>query len=268
MATPKVYVICDQNCKFESMTKEQILSAIMQAVNEGTIGDIDAGFIQTIKTINGKSLKFFYGEQAAFDALTDEEKQGVFAIITNDATIDGLKSAIEDVQNTLYEMSSSLKYGGFVVAQATSATSATSASYATRAGTAAVAESLKEGGNVTVNHAERADHATTAGYASSAGTADKATNAENDESGNHIPTSYARIYNGNMNHGNLFIFRTTKPISIGDTLAARAWGIHNGGGFAAPSDDNVSPSLFSAICCGQIGTEDASGYYYYLIQVR
>lgn len=98
MATPTVYVICDQNCKFEGMTKEQILSAILQAVNEGTISDIDAGFITSVKTINGQTLRFFMGEQAAYDALSEEQKAGLFAIITNDTTKEGVLAAIEDLK--------------------------------------------------------------------------------------------------------------------------------------------------------------------------
>lgn len=102
--TPTVYVICDANCKFEGMTKEQIYAAILQAVNEGTIGDIDSGFVQTIKTINGIGLKFFLGTQAEYEALTDEEKENLFAIITNDTTKEGIIKAITDLQNELNEI--------------------------------------------------------------------------------------------------------------------------------------------------------------------
>lgn len=94
---PTVYVICDQNCKFEGMTKEQILAAIMQAVSEGTIRDVDAGFITKIKTINNKTLRFFVGEQSQYDGLSDDEKQNLFAIITNDTTKEGLLSALENL---------------------------------------------------------------------------------------------------------------------------------------------------------------------------
>lgn len=118
-ATPTVYVICDQNCKFEGMTKEQILTAIAQAVETGTIGDLDTGFITTIKTINGTPLKFFVGEQAEYDALTAEEKEGLFAIITNDATKDGLLEAIEELQTNYKTLSEGLADGSFVVAKAT-----------------------------------------------------------------------------------------------------------------------------------------------------
>lgn len=105
--TPKVYVICDQNCKFEGMTKEQIYAAIVQAVNEGTIGDIDAGFITTIKTINGLPLRFFVGEQSAYDELTADQKQGLFAIITNDTTKASIDKIVEDLSNLTIGMEQS-----------------------------------------------------------------------------------------------------------------------------------------------------------------
>lgn len=105
MATPKVYVLCDQNCKYEGMTKEQILTAIMQAVSEGTISNIDAGFVSSIKTINGETLRFFVGTQAEYDALSETDKNGLFAIITNDTTkefiIDKLEELDRYIQNTL-----------------------------------------------------------------------------------------------------------------------------------------------------------------------
>lgn len=123
-ATPTVYVICDQNCKFEGMTKEQILTAIAQAVETGTIGDIDTGFITTIKTINGTPLKFFVGEQAEYDALTAEKKAGLFAIITNDATKAALLEAIEELQTNYKTLSEGLTDGSFVVGNAKDAETA------------------------------------------------------------------------------------------------------------------------------------------------
>ena len=119
--TPTVYVICDQNCKFEGMTKEQIYAAIMQAVNGGTIGDIDAGFITTIKTINGLPLKFFVGEQAAYDALSDEEKENLFALITNDTTKEGITAAIGKLETDFGGLVEKLISGEFVVKNAKTA---------------------------------------------------------------------------------------------------------------------------------------------------
>lgn len=104
MNTPTVYVICDQNCKFEGLTKEQIFTAITQAVSDGTIGDIDTGFVQTIKTVNGKGLKFFVGTQSEYDTLSDADKVDLFALITNDTTREGLLGAIETLQNDVAEL--------------------------------------------------------------------------------------------------------------------------------------------------------------------
>ena len=109
METPIVYVICDNNCKFESMTKEQILAAIMQAVNEGTIGNVDGGFITTVKTVNGLPLRFFVGEQAAYDALSEEEKKNLFALITNDTTKDGITEAIKTLQDDVGGLEKAIK---------------------------------------------------------------------------------------------------------------------------------------------------------------
>lgn len=113
--TPKVYVICDQNCKFESMTKEQILTAIMQAINSGTIENIDSGFIQTIKTINNVPLKFFVGSQTDYNVLSATDKENLFAIITDDTTkedltktINELITEISDTKNSLQNLSRSM----------------------------------------------------------------------------------------------------------------------------------------------------------------
>lgn len=124
METPIVYVICDKNCKFEGMTKEQIYTAILQAVNNGTIGDIDAGFVTTIKTINGLPLKFFVGEQAAYDELTAEDKENLFAIITNDTTKEGIIQAITNLRSELEGLINNLLSGKFVVKKADRATEA------------------------------------------------------------------------------------------------------------------------------------------------
>lgn len=119
MATPKVYVICDANCKFESLTREQILTAITQAVNEGTIGDIDTGFVTTIKTLNGAPLRFFVGTQAEYEALTDDDKTGLFAIISNDTTKEGILTSLETLRTDLDGLIENLNNGRYNAANAT-----------------------------------------------------------------------------------------------------------------------------------------------------
>lgn len=98
MSTPTVYVLCDQNCKREGMTKEQILAAITQAVESHEISDVDTGFVTTLKTVNGIALSFFVGTQEAWAQWPSDQKDGVFAIFTNDTTGDALKLDIEQLQ--------------------------------------------------------------------------------------------------------------------------------------------------------------------------
>lgn len=101
MSTPTVYVFCDANCRHEGMTKEQILTAITQAVENGVIGDVDTGFVTTLKTVNGTYLKFYYGTKADFDALPADQKENVFAIFSNDTIGEDMKSSIEELQETV-----------------------------------------------------------------------------------------------------------------------------------------------------------------------
>lgn len=205
MATPTVYVICDQNCKFEGMTKEQIYAAIMQAVNEGTIGDIDAGFITTVKTINDVSIKFFYGTQAAYNELTEEQKENLVASITDDTTTDDLYNSIqilsESVDEALKESDDAVETSNAAsetaaaaiqTADAASETAAAASQTATEASetAAAAAEAVNSkadtNGNypeMSVGNATNADNATTA---------DSATNATNDSEGNNIVETYAK----------------------------------------------------------------------------
>ena len=97
----KYYVICADNCKFESMTKEQILTAIEQAISTGAIQDVDSGFVTKIKELNrNTALSFWVGTQAEYNALT-EKADGCFYIITDDTTADDLQKAIEELQEGL-----------------------------------------------------------------------------------------------------------------------------------------------------------------------
>lgn len=95
MSDRKYYVICEQGCRFESMTKEQILAAITQAVEEGKIGDIDTGFVSKVKTINERTLRFFCGTQSEYDALSEDDKKNTLAVITNETLVDDIVAEIK-----------------------------------------------------------------------------------------------------------------------------------------------------------------------------
>ena len=94
----KYYVLCSNNCKFESMTKEQILTAIEQAANDGTISDVDTGFITKIKEQNKQTaLTFWVGTSAEYNAIS-EKADDCFYILTDDTTGEDIKTAIKEIR--------------------------------------------------------------------------------------------------------------------------------------------------------------------------
>lgn len=116
------YVLCENNCKFPAMTKEQILAAITQAVENGEIKDVDTGFVTKIQEQNTRSgLSFWIGTQAEYNAI-ENPVQDCFYIITDDATADDLKAVVVDMQKQVEEMQSAV--GVYVVEQGTAETEA------------------------------------------------------------------------------------------------------------------------------------------------
>lgn len=84
MSERKYYCMCDSNCKFETMTKEQILAAIAQAVETGSVGNCDTGFITKVKETNsGGYVTFWVGTQAQYNAVAEKESNCMY-IITDD----------------------------------------------------------------------------------------------------------------------------------------------------------------------------------------
>lgn len=103
MAENKVYVLDDGANRHEAMTKEEVLTAITQAINDGTISDIDAGFITKIQEMNKKGvLKWWVGTQAEFNALAEKDANTLY-LFTDDPLyqdiLDNLNSLENQIQN-------------------------------------------------------------------------------------------------------------------------------------------------------------------------
>ena len=101
MAERNYYVLCDDNCKFPAMSKEQILTAIEQAITTGEIKDVDTGFVTKIKETNAnKALSFWIGPQAEYNALT-ERAENCFYIITDEPDINETLNDFNDKLSAL-----------------------------------------------------------------------------------------------------------------------------------------------------------------------
>lgn len=163
MSERNYWVLCDDNCRFPAMTKEQILAAIAQAVESGEIHDVDTGFVQTIKTINGVPLRFFVGQQSEYELLSDEEKENLFAIITNDTAKESIELAIKQVQDEMKTLNDGLCDGSIAVTEAVHAQRADYANSALNATAAINAVNADEAEEAEIaKRALKADEATTA----------------------------------------------------------------------------------------------------------
>lgn len=139
----KKYLICDNNCKFEGLDKEETLSAIQQAIEQGGVQNVDPNepFITKIKDKNtGASVSVWVGTEAQFNAIETKEENTLYIFNTD----------FEDNVNKLFQ---EIIDGVQKVGHATNAENAT--------------------------NAEKSNYAEKANYATSAGTATSATNASN-----------------------------------------------------------------------------------------
>lgn len=96
-----VFVRGESKSIFEGMTKEQILAAIAEAIEGGTISDIDTGFVTTIKEQNsGAGLKFWVGTTAQYNALTEYETN-VLYIKTDDTSAADISNALAALADSI-----------------------------------------------------------------------------------------------------------------------------------------------------------------------
>lgn len=82
---PTKYVICDTNCKYPALDKEETLSAIQQAIeNGGVVVDPTEPFITKIKDQNtGAAVKLWIGTEAQFNAIETKEENTVYIYPTD-----------------------------------------------------------------------------------------------------------------------------------------------------------------------------------------
>ena len=92
------YVFDGQDCRFEGMTKEEILTAIEQGLEQGYVSDPDGAVISKIKEINASgTAQLWIGTEAEFNAITPVPAvgnsvvrigaDGIMYICTDDRTL-------------------------------------------------------------------------------------------------------------------------------------------------------------------------------------
>lgn len=99
MTERNYWVLCDDNCRFPAMTKEQIYDAIAEATGM-TPTPVDEAFITMIKEQNANhNMKFWHGTEAQFNALEETDPDTVYVIGTNKVkSVDALEAAVSELQ--------------------------------------------------------------------------------------------------------------------------------------------------------------------------
>lgn len=103
----KFYVLCDDDCRYEGMTAEQILTAIQEAVTQGYVSDPDGAVISKIKEVRaGGSTQIWVGTEAEFNALSPAPTygtslvrvgaDGVLYLCSDDSSLDFINAIARD----------------------------------------------------------------------------------------------------------------------------------------------------------------------------
>lgn len=104
-----VYALDAGKNSWLTMTKEQILTAITQAINEGTIENIDAGFVTKIQEMNDQGvLQFWVGTTAEFNSLETKQENTLY-LLTDDSTVTDIENALDDIELTISQTAAALK---------------------------------------------------------------------------------------------------------------------------------------------------------------
>lgn len=106
----KVYALDEGKNNFQTMTKEQILSAINQKISSGSIVNIDDAFITKIKEMNaGALVQLWIGTQAEFQALS-EKQEDVLYILSDDPTVDDIEDSISSLEQSVSDVAQNNTY--------------------------------------------------------------------------------------------------------------------------------------------------------------
>lgn len=115
-----VYALDSGKNSWLTMTKEQILAAITQAVSTGEIKDIDAGFITKLQEMNKQGvLSLWVGTMAEFEALGEKRKDMLY-LFTDDPTVTDIEGELKNLETQI----KNIVEGNTVVKKAESAETA------------------------------------------------------------------------------------------------------------------------------------------------
>jgi hypothetical protein len=99
MSEKKYYCLCASNCRYETMTAEQILAAIAQAAETGMVYDPNAAIVSKVRESNaGGSVTFWVGTMAQYNAIETKDASCMY-IITDDTYKEDIEAAVRNAED-------------------------------------------------------------------------------------------------------------------------------------------------------------------------
>ena len=93
-----------ENAQSGKAVAEAIEAALENVPSGGGSVGGTADIASAIKTTNGQTLRFFVGTHKEYEALSETDKNGLFAIISDDATKEELFKSLTDLESRLEEL--------------------------------------------------------------------------------------------------------------------------------------------------------------------
>ena len=129
----KYYCYSDNDCKYPTMTAEQILTAIQQAIENGAITDPDEAIISKLGEMNASNtVQVWIGTEAQFNALSGINRvskcvirigtDGVLYLCTDDTTLEDIGSGSGSGSGGSIEAATAETIGGIKAKAKTSET--------------------------------------------------------------------------------------------------------------------------------------------------
>lgn len=90
---------------FEALDKEETIAAIVNYLETHAVGDVDTGFVTTIKEQNAdKGLKFWIGTTAQYNAIETKDTDTLY-ILTDDSELQDIEAKVEQAYAAWMEIS-------------------------------------------------------------------------------------------------------------------------------------------------------------------
>lgn len=104
------YVICEDGCRFEGMTKAQIIENILAEVEEHGTRKVTYNAPFSAKEINaGKEFSLWIGTQAEYNALSSTEENVLYIIAEDNAAKQSIIDDIDDINDDLEAMETDIE---------------------------------------------------------------------------------------------------------------------------------------------------------------